>query len=182
MRSNKSCLVAGPRPGGQEEGWAGENQEPEEKVQTENPGEHSETERHSAEEENDEEKTKEKEKSSGGISVKTPAHIFLYICFITCAISCNISLTFANKSNAIKNKRSGWQPLLNQVNKGITMMWWNFTANKTQIGIYITLRLLLHQFNLSSTCRCRESRVWMQMFNNSSTTENIVNDHCTCCN
>lgn len=36
--------VSGSRPGGKEESRAGEDQEPEEKVQKENPREHSETE------------------------------------------------------------------------------------------------------------------------------------------
>lgn len=63
--------VKGSRAGGQEEGRAGENQEPEEKVQTENPGEHRETETRTAEEETDEEKTDEKEESRAGHSMKT---------------------------------------------------------------------------------------------------------------
>lgn len=58
--------VPGSRPGGQEEGWAGEDQDPEEEVQTENPGGHSETETQTAEKETYEEENK-KGKSSKGV-------------------------------------------------------------------------------------------------------------------
>ena len=52
--------------------------EPEGEVQTENPGEHSETETWTAEKKTDEEKTNEKEKSSAGNSVKTD-HVYSFI-------------------------------------------------------------------------------------------------------
>lgn len=57
--------VSGSRPGGQEESWAGEDQKPEEKVQTEGPGKHSETETGTTQEETD-----EQEQGSAGYSVK----------------------------------------------------------------------------------------------------------------
>lgn len=75
--------VPGPRFGGQEEGRAGKDQEPEEVVQTENPGEHSETETQSAEKETDKKKTNEKEKSSTGNGVKTARRHVYTTTFIT---------------------------------------------------------------------------------------------------
>lgn len=69
--------VSGSRPGGKEESRAGEDQEPEEKVQKENPREHSET-------ETDQEKTDEK--GYAGYSVKT-AVTHVYTMFYYCTIS-----------------------------------------------------------------------------------------------
>lgn len=66
--------ISGSRAGGQKESWAGEDQEPEEEVQTENPGEHSETE--TAKKETDEEKTDEKERGSAGNCMKTASCIY----------------------------------------------------------------------------------------------------------
>ena len=85
--ANKRPLVSGPRPGGQEEGRAGEDQEPEEEVQRENPGEHSETEKWTAEEETDEEKTKETEKGRTGDIVKLLWFDSCIYNFYYCAIS-----------------------------------------------------------------------------------------------
>lgn len=83
LRSIADCgptAVAGPGFGGQKEGWAGEDQEGEEEVQAENPGEYSETEARSAEKNTDQKKTKEKGR---GNSVKT-AHMRVYTAtFIT---------------------------------------------------------------------------------------------------
>lgn len=68
-------FVSGSRPGGKEESWAGEDQKPEEEVQTENPGEHSETKTWTAKKETDQEKTGEKEKGGTGYGVKTVTHV-----------------------------------------------------------------------------------------------------------
>lgn len=57
--------------------------------------------------------------------------VYIYHKFYYCAI--NIFFSSANKFNTIKRKNySSWQPLFLQFNKGITVLWWNFTANKIQ--------------------------------------------------
>lgn len=66
--------VSGSGSGGQKKGWTGEDQEPEEEVQAENPGEHWETETWTAQEETDEKKTDQKEKSRTGNGMKTDLH------------------------------------------------------------------------------------------------------------
>lgn len=76
------ATLSGPRSGGQEEGGAGEDQEPEEEIQTENPGEHPETETRAAEKETDEEEAK----SRAVDGVNHPHVYILHSLYNTCNI------------------------------------------------------------------------------------------------
>lgn len=68
-----AAAVPGSRPGGKEESWAGEDQEPEEVVQTEDPGEHWQTEAEATEEE-----TVEEKKDSSGFGLNSPVYPCTY--------------------------------------------------------------------------------------------------------